>query len=395
MAPIPALITVNFISNYAGDHRVCWRTNFSGPYDCSTIVTCIGGGNPCQAQIIIQVDNETCDEVTFDGYVQAVCNDPLSTEGRVPFEATFTPVPLCAPRLISCESSSIFEINITNPGSDYLPLPTPPPVVTILGGGVGATADAVVGDGGIITVADTGGPPSSGYVPGLHVGIPLTTISGSGAGAIVNVSVPGSGIVTAANITVVTPGTGYAINDAVQIAIGDLFSITPWNGAVATVNTGQIIDVILNTSGSGYTVGSGTIAPPLIDGATATIEVILAPCPDQLLGDGCSGNPPVTLTGLEVGQSVQQCMTTDPVAEPGIIISGGAGCCYDCTQTTFSLPEGQPDVILYYTACSTLSVVSQILTGGSSLGPVCAVNGTWWWTDSDVPVSVITSGPCP
>ena len=65
MAAIPATITVNFTANYAGPHRVCWRIGASGPYDCTTSVTCTGGGNPCQAVITTTVDNESCDDLKW------------------------------------------------------------------------------------------------------------------------------------------------------------------------------------------------------------------------------------------------------------------------------------------------------------------------------------------
>ena len=46
----PATINVEFIANYAGQHRVCWRVQnliTPGTYACTNIVTCVGGGNMC------------------------------------------------------------------------------------------------------------------------------------------------------------------------------------------------------------------------------------------------------------------------------------------------------------------------------------------------------------
>lgn len=92
----PATITVNFISNYAGPHRVCWRIQGSGnPYVCTNIVDCLGGGNTCQAVINIMVDSESCDDIIFEGYIQATCNAEGSTTGQVPFTVTYTPTPSC------------------------------------------------------------------------------------------------------------------------------------------------------------------------------------------------------------------------------------------------------------------------------------------------------------
>jgi len=400
MALIPALITVNFTSNYAGDHRVCWRTNFSGPYDCSTIVTCLGGGNPCQAQVVIQVDNETCPEIIFDGYVQPICNDILSVEGQVPFQVTFTPNPVCDPYLIACISASILDINIINPGDSYLPLPSPPPVITFLGGGSGATATALVGVDGILTLGASA-PIGTGYTPGVYLNVPFVTLTGVGTGAIASsVTIPVSGQLITSNIVIDTlnAGSGYVVGNQVKLDsafLGGAFTLE-YKALVSIINYGKIIDITLNTPGSGYFVGSATVAAsPNPDAPIATVEVLLAPCPDQLLGGGCNGNPPVTLSGLEVGQSVTQCMTSDPIPEAGIDITLTNGCCYDCVQATFTLPEGQPDTVLYYTDCATKTVIVTNMTQLQIVGPVCVVNDSWWWTDSSSTMSVVTSPTCP
>jgi len=156
MTPIPATITVNFISNYAGGHRVCWRIGNSGPYNCSTIVVCAGGGAPCSANIPITVDNDTCSSVTFEGYVQAICEVEGSLNGRVPFSATFVPDPTCDKYDITCASVAVDSFIITNPGSGYTVGSTP--LVTVIGGGgSGTAATAVVGDGGVRTFTITNG----------------------------------------------------------------------------------------------------------------------------------------------------------------------------------------------------------------------------------------------
>lgn len=92
----PAIITVDFISNYAGPHRICWRIQGSGnPYVCTNIVECTGGGNTCQALINTMVDPNLCDPIIFEGYIQATCNAEGSPTGQVPFTVTYTPDPSC------------------------------------------------------------------------------------------------------------------------------------------------------------------------------------------------------------------------------------------------------------------------------------------------------------
>lgn len=95
MALVPATITVNFTSNYTGNHRVCYRLGGVGPYDCTTIVACLGGGTPCSTTINVTVDDESCDDYVYDGYVQAVCEEEASLTGRVAWTATYTPTNAC------------------------------------------------------------------------------------------------------------------------------------------------------------------------------------------------------------------------------------------------------------------------------------------------------------
>jgi len=101
MAPVPATITVNFIANYAGTHRIAYRSGGAGPYSFVT-TPCVGGGTPCSGTIAITVDNETCDNVVYDGYVQATCEDEESVNGRIPFTVTFSPNPVCDAFSITC-----------------------------------------------------------------------------------------------------------------------------------------------------------------------------------------------------------------------------------------------------------------------------------------------------
>jgi hypothetical protein len=100
----PATITVSFIANYAGLHRICWRVCNTGTYSCTNIVECEGGGNPCNAVISIMVDPESCDPVCYEGYIQATCNAIDSPIGQVPFTVTYTPTPTCVGWTITCNN---------------------------------------------------------------------------------------------------------------------------------------------------------------------------------------------------------------------------------------------------------------------------------------------------
>ena len=91
----PATITVTFTANYAGPHRICWRQCGVGPYVCTNIVDCVGGGNVCAATVSIMVDPESCTPVCFEGYIQATCNPEGSPVDQVFWTSTFTPTPSC------------------------------------------------------------------------------------------------------------------------------------------------------------------------------------------------------------------------------------------------------------------------------------------------------------
>ena len=94
---MPGTLQVDFTANYTGDHRVCWRIGPSGPYDCTTIVTCAGLGLTCSALISVDLTpyNIQCDDITFEGYVQPVCYPEASTLGRTPFSVVYNPIPPC------------------------------------------------------------------------------------------------------------------------------------------------------------------------------------------------------------------------------------------------------------------------------------------------------------
>lgn len=158
MAETSATIHISFISEFTGTHRICWRIGGSGAYDCSTLVDCPGAGNMCSTEITVMLDNETCDEVFFEGYVQATCEEESSTNDRVPFDVTFTPSPGCTRWEITCESVSLASIIVDDVGSGY---GVAPGVTITGGGGTGATATALV-SGGVVTdiVLDSVG---SGY----------------------------------------------------------------------------------------------------------------------------------------------------------------------------------------------------------------------------------------
>jgi len=262
MALVPALINVTWNANYNGPHRVCWREGSSGPYTCTqaaptlpTHPNCAGSGLACGYDIDIMVDNETCDTVTYEGYVQPACEDEASLVGRIPFSVNFVPSPSCKQYNVACVESDVDSITIINGGSGYS---SPPTVSIVGGGGLGATATATL-TGGVVT-SITVVSPGSNYtaVPAVIIDPPTSGVTASatavmsncpsityedcidsGAHAITN------GLAFLTNVTMCssdgTPGVpaGYSIEENVgQTCLCDCVEME-------ITNTGLVGDVII------------------------------------------------------------------------------------------------------------------------------------------------------
>ncbi len=394
MALVAASINLQFNANYAGCHRVCWRTPGVGAYplyDCTIQVNCVGGGNTCSATIPIMVDNQSCDPVLFDGYVQACCEDIASPNGQLPFAETFTPNPNCKGYTITCEGPvGVASLVITNAGSGYVAGATVPIVISG-GGGAGATANAIIGNGG---VSDTAGsttifPFGAGYVNGTYNNVPAVTLTGIGAGALFTVVVAGNQVFSV-DVVAGSNGTGYNI--------GDTFNFNPANlgGAgggvvvtINTVNTGTVQNVVLTAPGAGYTsVATGTL--PASGGILATVGLIMEGCSTIDL-DTCGGTPILVIPNIPLGTSFVACNTSAYAFPPEYDVDQNA-CCYECTTITFTKSNTytNPSSTVYYQDCDTGEMIATVLVAGGGVGPVCAINGSWFVIESN-PITGTTS----
>jgi hypothetical protein len=394
MALIPASIDITFNANYTGCHRICWRPEGAPDYDCSTEVTCTGNGNPCSASIGIQVDNAGCLPQTFEGYVQACCEDPLSLNGRIPFTVVFSPNPDCLGYTITCDGPvSINNVVVTDPGSGYVPGASIP--VTFVPALGGIAANAIIGDGGVSSSFGSAAPfPfGSGYVDGTYTSVPAVTLTGVGSGALFTVTVL-SGQVISAEVQVNSNGINYAPGDTITFNNANLGG--SGSGVVVTiytVNTGEVQGVTIVNPGSGYTTPPVATIP---SGATgqATLGVALATC-DPLDFTTCGPAPYVPITpGLPVGASFVACLPSAPGFVPVGYTVTQDQCCNECTTISFDKPFDQdynnPPATIYYTCCETKNIVSVTLAMGGNYGPVCAVTGSWFVVESD-PVNGVTS----
>lgn len=368
MALVPVNIIVNFTANYAGTHRACYRLAGSGgAYTCVNVTCAVGA---CQALIPVFVDNETCVNVQYEGYVQPTCQDSASTDGRTAWSITFTPSPTCKNYAVTCNNSGVASATITDGASGYNPLSVPTVLLTG-GGGAGASGTAVVGFGAITSVGITTGGDL--YTDGTYLACDLTGGTGSGAQATVIIV---GGIVTSVIIT--NAGTGYLSTDVLSVGCGLVGPTTPCTLSIVS-DYGTVTSITI-VSGSGYTSAPTiTIAPNPGNTATATATAVLSPCP-AFTDNGCSGTPVVIPQGaLPVGSTMSVCSISGAPALPSnftTVLSGNCLCA--CTLTTIGVsgPVGT-QIKYFYTNCGGAVVTGVLTVGGSpSSIIVCAVTGS-------------------
>lgn len=380
MAIVTATITVDFTANYAGDHRVCFRIQGSGdPYDCSTIVNCVGGATACQAIINTPVNTTSCDgTVTFEGYVQAICEDVLSTNGRDAFTADFVPNIVCQRNEIVCARTGVASIAVTNGGQEYVfGLDT---LTVIRDGGDAEVGDATasiatVGSGVINSV--TGILAAGAGYTALDV-LTVTDGGGAGAGATIRVdTIGGGGTIT--SFTLLTNGAGYVgpFTFIGGTGVGGTFDIQSGGvdydvfGTILTVNVTtpglySIVPTITITSGT----GSGAVLTPVLADCAAYINI----------GNDCAAAQVDLASGLVFGETFAACIDGGLVAAtPADYDVTEVGCCIPadtvvdtCFDYHLDNLSGAP-INVQYTACDGIDTT--VAVPATTLIAVCAVAG--------------------
>lgn len=372
MSLVPANITVNFIANYNGAHRICYRVSgSSGPYTCINTTCSLGA---CSGAIPIFVDNETCPTIQYEGYVQAECQDVNSLVDRIPFSVNFVPSQSCKLYTITCINVGVASATVTNAGTSYNPI-IPPDVLVTGGSGSGATATATVGSGGIIIGSVNSITPGSGYNNGTFMGVNIT--GGSGSGGIATVVVSGGAVIS---ITITNKGTGYQTANALGLNAVDMGGASPTIPAAFHIisDYGTILSINITNFGSGYT-SVPTISIAASGGTQATATAILQNCP-SLSTDGCTGGVVVIPSAsLSLGTVVSACNVGGPLT-PGSqfsVVQNGA-CICNCVRATIGVTGAiLTQVRYFYNRCGA-GVQSGLLTVGGSPSSIidCIVPGS-------------------
>lgn len=396
MSAVPGSITLTFVSYYAGVHRVCYRLNNTGPYTCNN-VTCAGGGATCTYTITVAVDNETCTDVEFDGYVQAACQDIASTDGRIPFSTTFTPAPTCQRYEVTCNTVGVLSATVNTPGGACYDPASPPSVSFSGGGGSGAAATAVIGNGAITgrSLVNAG----AGYNNGTWTNVDLT--GGSGTGAKATCVIAGGILIS---LVVTTVGIGYTTGNLLGVDATDIGGSAPSTPISISITSdlGLLIGITITNAGSGYTsVPTITVAPGGCEAGTAT--AVLGGC-SELVDPGCDGLSPVIIPAdtIGLGEHTDICATGAPPSVPtDYSIAANGNCLCDCQTVTISAtggdaPPASPSVNYWYNNCNG-NMVSGVLypNGSPSSVTACVVNGSVVVQENlNAVANIVYSGSC-
>lgn len=394
MALVAATLQANWTSIYAGPHRVCFRIVGAPSYTCTVDPghpNCAGGGTPCSYDIPITIDDETCTQVDYEGYVQPACEDEVSLVGRVPFLVSFIPDPACNRYRVTCDDSVVESVVVDNPGSGY-DYTVPPLVVFSGGGGAGATGTAIIGDGDItglvISVA------GSGYVNGFYPGTAL--LDGTGTGATADVTIAG-GVVT--TVVIVAPGDDYVSGDILRPDPGVVGIPAVVAQLTATSDLGTLLSVTVDTPGSGYTSDPAvTIDPPPGPGTTALAHSTLHGC-TQLTIQDCNGVTIETIADgyFQPSEVTFMCGTVAPTVPSDFSVLEVANCLCECTEYDIENIGAGPDTVdVKWIDCNDV-VQTDTLVAAAGATNICAVTDSITFTENGATATMDISvvGPCP
>jgi hypothetical protein len=356
MASVPALLNFAFDStNTSGCYRIATRIQGSGDPYVITAAACTPFvaptlSVPCTAQIGITVDDETCDDVIYEGYIQPCCQEEASLDGRVPFTVTFTPNPLCKSYELTCISAGVESLTVVTPGTGYIG--NKGGVETVLfvdPAGTLADAECKVEDDGVKTFT-TNLPQAAVVADGTY------TVAAIPSGFF-DITVVGN-VITAVSLTDLTvnplaTGSGYTIADPITFAgVYSALVLT----VTAVYDQGEVLYCGVNSPGSGYTgPTTASIAAPNPGEVSPVLTVNHTACnPATGLGNLCDESPASVLPDIFLGTTLQICRRGSLGAIPTDLQAVAGGCCADQTCTDYELTLDPAFTgSIYYTDCTT------------------------------------------
>lgn len=337
----------------------------------------------------------------------------------------------------SCDACGFYDNILSSSSSGYGFHCIYKPIVTISApapGGTQATAEAIMGLGGIptnvpISVINPGG----GGVDGTYYAWNISTNLGLAPGSIpkprgkgyFKVEVVGNKIssVTPCNTLLCqpngTPARGFYFSSLAEDIIFNPADIGGVTGALCqkpagplTTDWGYIIGVEITNPGSNYivppvvnVVTTGYTCSTALNGLVYSVGITTTPggtgpCPPFLPGDGCGtypGNVSPTIPALPAGTTFTLCYPSNVPNPPWTINDSWEidndtdACCYDCVDILVQSTPANPTPQLVYTDFSTQNVnVFTMVSGSAVIAGV--VNGSWASTSSDTIFTI--TGPC-
>lgn len=310
-----------------------------------------------------------------------VQTDPVTVDGTFVTVGGVATTAIEASATVITNGGEIMAINITNPGSGYLPVPSTLSVASV--GGVGATLTPLIdGSTGIVGVTVSSG--GVGYQVGEaivaeramtalagHVDaiISVATVSPMGAITGVRVSRPGSGYQDRATVVEIVS----SVDDTKPYPLGAGFS-----GRAIVSPTGEITSIVVDNGGSGYAdfhpylvindPGTGAITRVSIsDGSVTRVDVTSSGLYYTAGATGVVMNPPTAPAPTTYARVVVEAGVNPFGTQPELYYQVWAG-----LTTNKSIQLQMEAVVSYFTRLGyTITVVSNPATGSTILWKVC------------------------
>lgn len=410
MTPIAGALTITWINQYVGNHRICYRQVTAPPsaFVCINNIPCPNpAGSTNTYTIPVVVDNESCDTLQWEVYVQASCEDESSANGRVYVSPnpTFTPFPTCLPQTFTCAQVPLIGFTITNDGRE-----------NASGGGYNGTETVSVdGDTSGSLVVGIGDPsdlfitnPGSGAATdGTYNNVPLT--GGSGTGATATVTITG-GVVSAITslgtaLTPYSPGDSLGVD---QTFAPGLLGLVGEIITVVEVDLKTVIGINFTPTTLYSSPPTVVIGPPTVGTTNATATALLGNCLDGWdAGTNCVYNALGTYPSeVALGLSFDICYQsgayngTETIADLydiyGFLLSDGTECCYNCVDVEVENNSGST-IAFTYIDCVTKDIVAVNILNGASPTYQCVVDNSWSsdvdYTDVANNITITTNSP--